>query len=81
MEMGAIFCILMFSSGVFMTKLLRNILNGAGSVVDLWSDSGNSFRQVHPYQSDVDALKRDWQRVGNDIADAIEKETRVPKRQ
>jgi hypothetical protein len=64
-----------------MTKLLKNILNGAGSVVDVWPSTGDRVQRDHPFKSDADALRNDWLRVGNDIANAIEKEKRVQTQQ
>jgi hypothetical protein len=57
-----------------MTKRLKEILQGVGSVVDVFprADPAARVRRVHPYPTDTDALRSDWERVGGDMKRAID---------
>jgi len=56
-----------------MTKLLQNILRGAGTILDLSPPRRLTHTRYDPSLSVEDALKRDWERVGQDIKIATEK--------
>lgn len=54
-----------------MTKHLRNILRGVGSILDVCPAERRG--KVHPpSRSDADALRGDWERVGQDLHNAIQ---------
>lgn len=57
-----------------MTEHLKNILKGAASVLEIWPDNRDRLERIHPYKSDADALRSDWERVGADMWKAVEKE-------
>jgi hypothetical protein len=56
-----------------MTKRIRNILRGAGSVVDLRiSGNQSKVKVLLPTDSDREAIREDWVAVGKDIGNAME---------
>jgi hypothetical protein len=54
-----------------MTQFLQNLLRGVGSVVDIYPS--DRVRKIHPYQSDIEALHRDVERIGKDMWKVIDK--------
>lgn len=58
---------------IFMTKTIKNILRGAGSVVELFPSHGKIRPLYNPAASTEDALRKDWEKVGDDIGRATEK--------
>ncbi len=60
-----------------MTKLAKNIVRGAGSVLEILPSPKAPYRQplYNPAPSTSEALRRDWNRVGNTLRQAFETET------
>lgn len=60
-------------------KLMRNLLDGAGSVVDIYPKQDGKYSPTSFTQSrsDTEALRRDWERVGADLSQAIAHETKT----
>ncbi len=56
-----------------MTKFARNLLRGAGSVIDLAPVRRQREPLYKPAKSANEALRSDWQKVGGDIHRAIRK--------
>lgn len=56
-----------------MTRTLRSIIRGVGSVVDI-APAPRQVQIVNPTRgrSDADAVRGDWQRVGGDIRASAE---------
>ncbi len=54
-----------------MTRRIQNILRGMGSVVDLWPAKRDRYAKAHPYRTDADALRHDWERIGGDMYKAF----------
>jgi hypothetical protein len=56
-----------------MTRMLRNIIRGVSSVVEI-APPARVARIENParHRSDADALRGDWQRVGDDIRASAE---------
>lgn len=54
-----------------MTKRIKAMLRGIGSVVDVLPNSGDRLKRVRSYKSDADALRHDWEKVGRDMRQAI----------
>jgi hypothetical protein len=60
----------MLRSAKMMT--FKDFLQGVGSVLTLYPPE-NGARLHLPQESDEDAIRRDWETVGNDIRFGIEK--------
>lgn len=54
-----------------MTSLYRHLLHGAGSVLRLWPPVGHAHR---PAVSDLDALRGDWGKIGQDFSTVLDRE-------
>lgn len=61
-----------------MTRITRQFLRGAGSVLDLAPVVGPSRvgRGINLNRSDAEALRRDWQRVADDFRTAFDRTTK-----
>ncbi|MBU0568021.1 hypothetical protein KKC52_08230 [bacterium] len=57
-----------------MPRLIKNLLRGAGSVINIWPNS-NHQQKAYPHKSDAEALRQDWERIGRDFRCAIGKVT------
>ena len=55
-----------------MTKLIKNLARGIGSVVDLGACARGKFVIKGTFCSDGEAIRNDWQQVGKDLAQGIE---------
>jgi hypothetical protein len=55
-----------------MKKFFQSFFRGLGSVVDIYPDN-NRIKKIHPYQSDIEALRRDVERIGKDMWKVIDK--------
>ena len=49
-----------------MTALLRNLLEGAGSILDLYGNQSATY-----IENDAAALRSDWEKVGQDMWVAV----------
>lgn len=50
---------------------IKNFLRGAGSILDIYPNGNNRICIPMPViLSDEEALKKDWEIIGNDIASA-----------
>lgn len=51
-----------------MTRLLKNIMRGAGSTLDILPAPGRRQRDFNAYHgTDGQALTKDWEKVGGDL--------------
>ena len=58
-----------------MATLLRNILVGAGSILNLYPTlSRRRYIFYNPAPTDVDAIQEDWVEVGHDLSTAMTNE-------
>jgi hypothetical protein len=55
------------------SKSLKNVLRGAGSSLEIQPAHKRGPRLYHPARTDVDALRGDWMRVGNDLKRALDR--------
>ena len=56
-----------------MEQKTRNYFRGAASALQLWPSTPLRMKEVLSARSDLDALRQDWQRVGEDIKSAVKK--------
>lgn len=55
-----------------MTEKIKHWITGIGSAMNIFPDShGRYDRIVHRTRTDAEALRGDWEKVGNDIRKAI----------
>lgn len=58
-----------------MPQLLKNLLRGAGSILEILPAPRTRTRKLYnPPSSDSDALRQDWEKVGQDMWQAIDYE-------
>jgi hypothetical protein len=58
-----------------MTRPLENYLHGAATVLELWPSERNlEIRKQKSQQDDLEAIRRDWERVGYDLHRVIEQQ-------
>lgn len=65
--------------GSFTVRSLRRsaYLRGFASAIDLRGDSRHQYRfAASPERADFDALRNDWENVGQDLAAALDAEAR-----
>ncbi len=55
------------------SKSLKNVLRGAGSILEIPPAHKRGPRLYHPARTDLDALRSDWTRVGNDLKRALDR--------
>ncbi|HIJ22426.1 MAG: hypothetical protein HON68_09115 [Gammaproteobacteria bacterium] len=57
-----------------MTEQLKNFFGGIGSVLNLTPSEGDfnqRLQQIHPYQSDREAMQSDFEKIGSDLYGAM----------
>ncbi len=59
-----------------MTKHLRQAIRGVARLLDLGVQMDKRDLSMPPAERDARAIGRDWQRVGNDLRNAIEESKR-----
>jgi len=66
-----------------MTRLIKNLLRGAGSIMAIYpaESAAARARAIHPYRTDAEALRRDWNRVGQDLWGAMDTYKHEQKKQ
>ncbi len=50
---------------------LKNFLKGMGSALDLFPENRKKKGFTLPTHSDAEAIRKDWEKVGEDIQDKI----------
>ena len=54
-----------------MGQLIANIVSGVGSILDTHNNIHIAEPAKNPSAADAEALRRDWQQVGNDMRSAM----------
>jgi len=61
-----------YFSNILMTKFIKNMLHGMSSVLNVWPESQHRNYYARLHKSTEDALRKDWERVGQYLWHGIE---------
>jgi hypothetical protein len=56
-----------------LNKSWENVFRGAGSILEIQPTDDEEPRLYHPARTDLDALRGDWNRIGDDFRRALNK--------
>jgi hypothetical protein len=56
-----------------MSKFFKNFFHGFGSALNVWPDSRHEDYYARNHKSEADALRQDWEKVGQDMWHALAK--------